>query len=49
MDEGVILRVVRVLQLFALTCSCPWLVEPEGIGSSQYFGLSVWYLLVIES
>ena len=38
-----------VLQLFALLALDLGLWSQKELGSSQYFGLSVWYLLVIES
>ena len=44
------MRVVRVLQLLALLLALDlgmW--SQKELGSSQYFGLSVWYRLVIES
>lgn len=43
------LRVVRVLQLLALLAVDLGVWSQKEFGSSQYFGLSVWYLLVIES
>ena len=43
------LRVVRVLQLLALLALHLGMWSQKELGSSQYFGLSVWYRLVIES